>query len=436
MSPASQAAPSSEHLTEAELWSHSFYLLSTGAAVPDALYALPTVWLDRNARVPEGPNEADDAYDEWEGNAETLLTFAADCGRADVASHLLRAGVDVDRPARAGWTPLINASNRGHSEVVTLLVRAGAALDAVNNYGFSALHAACTHGHLVCAQELCVAGASRVLGPASAYQRARRRGHNKLLGWLERTTDHVSALHYVALLPPARVVALLRDGGEAELARRMPGGRTPVQLARVARAEAHAVYKRRSCDVVVDAALAIGAQRSCGRQLVSQLAGRHGEDVEQHWLSALQLLTIAAPPPLCHPNDVAGVKLAPAAPTAATSPAASPEKRPPPPGSPRQPPATATGGIVSSRPPREPPAAATLGEGKGAWALALLALVLARVVAQLVVSGDRAVGGFVACVGALFATATAPLVAVSLSQAHRKPRRNPGARRRRPPPAA
>lgn len=70
--------------------------------------------------------EAGAAMQTWPQN-RSLLCVAAQLGFEDVVTSLLEHGVEVDRPADRGWTPLIYAAACGHGMVARILVEMGGA---------------------------------------------------------------------------------------------------------------------------------------------------------------------------------------------------------------------------------------------------------------------------------------------------------------------
>eukprot|EP01049_Picozoa_sp_SAG25_P001863 SAG25_NODE_89_length_16305_cov_24.431630_3_plen_631_part_00 len=87
------------------------------------------------------------------------LWCAAGKGHTEVLQLLLGAGAAVDRPDKAGTTPLFTASENGHAAVVGALLGGGAAVGAVDMYGYTALHRAAMKGHAAVVEALAGAGA-------------------------------------------------------------------------------------------------------------------------------------------------------------------------------------------------------------------------------------------------------------------------------------
>lgn len=77
----------------------------------------------------------------------TPLHEAAKAGSAPLALLLLDRGANVDARTRSGWTPLLWASERGHANVVRLLLERGASVDASDRAGRTPLSVARASRH-------------------------------------------------------------------------------------------------------------------------------------------------------------------------------------------------------------------------------------------------------------------------------------------------
>lgn len=83
---------------------------------------------------------------DW-GGATTPLEAAALEGHVDVASVLIGARADVNRPVADGFTPLITAASTGNLEMVRTLLAAGADPRVIDDEGQSALEVATKKKH-------------------------------------------------------------------------------------------------------------------------------------------------------------------------------------------------------------------------------------------------------------------------------------------------
>lgn len=163
----------------------------------------------------------------------TPLHVASHNGHKEVMTALLAAGAAVNHPHPDRAAVLHFAAQQGHSDVVSALLEAGAKVNQCCR-GFTALHIAIHIGHAEVAKVLCSHGADRtVLEPHTGdtlQAIALRKGHTQLARWLIETAEWNSALHYIELVPPARVRSLLRSGSDP-FASNGRGGPTPVSLA-------------------------------------------------------------------------------------------------------------------------------------------------------------------------------------------------------------
>jgi hypothetical protein len=155
-------------------------------------------------------------------------------GHKEVMTALLAAGAAVNHPHSDRAGVLHFAAQQGHADVVSALLDAGARVNQ-SCRGFTALHIASHIGNAEVAKVLCSHGADRtVLEPHTGdtvQAIAVRKGHTQLARWLIETAEWSSALHYVDLVPPARLRSLLRSGSDP-FASNGRGGPTPVTLAR------------------------------------------------------------------------------------------------------------------------------------------------------------------------------------------------------------
>ena len=89
----------------------------------------------------------------------TPLHEAANNGYVDVAKLLIKAGADINKGDRIGWTPLHEAVRNGHENVANLLIEAGADINKGDGDGKTPLHLAAERGHENMAELLIEAGA-------------------------------------------------------------------------------------------------------------------------------------------------------------------------------------------------------------------------------------------------------------------------------------
>ncbi len=95
-----------------------------------------------------------------QGDGMTALHWAAERGRAEIASLLLAARADVAATTRLGdYTPLHLAARRGHTELAKLLLAARADPSAQASTGVTPLHLASAAGDRALVEALLAAGA-------------------------------------------------------------------------------------------------------------------------------------------------------------------------------------------------------------------------------------------------------------------------------------
>ena len=165
----------------------------------------------------------------------TPLYFACEGGHVRVASALLAAGAEVNQPDSDGETPLYIACMNGHINTIPTLLANGAAVDQGSDGVDTPLFAACHHGHAACARLLSSYGANRVVPFVTAEAVATRRGHTDLAAWLRASRHWSTPLHHLAVIGADRARTLLRAGADIHAAA-VPGGPTPLSLARAMRA--------------------------------------------------------------------------------------------------------------------------------------------------------------------------------------------------------
>jgi ankyrin repeat protein len=78
----------------------------------------------------------------------SALQYAAADGRQDTVVKLLDLGADVHKTDRLKWTALHRAAGNGHTETVKVLVERGADVNAHDNQFYTALHEATWCGHV------------------------------------------------------------------------------------------------------------------------------------------------------------------------------------------------------------------------------------------------------------------------------------------------
>lgn len=99
------------------------------------------------------------APDEPDAGGRTALSFAAEAGMTDVATHLVEHGALPDRPDRAQRTPLFHAALGDHAAMVEFLLDRDADPNARDKFGDTPLIAACAKGHVATAEILLARGA-------------------------------------------------------------------------------------------------------------------------------------------------------------------------------------------------------------------------------------------------------------------------------------
>src|SRR5438093_13485028 len=77
-----------------------------------------------------------------------LPYLAASAGRTDLIKKLIELKVNVNKPIKGGWTPLMIAAAEGHAETISALTEAGADVNATNALGRTALMFASSYGFL------------------------------------------------------------------------------------------------------------------------------------------------------------------------------------------------------------------------------------------------------------------------------------------------
>lgn len=87
------------------------------------------------------------------------LSEAAAGGDLEVASAILAAGADPDKPLAHGFTPLMRAAIREDTQMVRLLLEAGADYEATAQEGLTPLHVAAEAGAVEAVRTLLGAGA-------------------------------------------------------------------------------------------------------------------------------------------------------------------------------------------------------------------------------------------------------------------------------------
>jgi ankyrin repeat protein len=91
--------------------------------------------LELGSRVPD-----------FQAAAEHAMESATVRGQTEIASILIQAGFDINKPTRAGSTYLHDAALKGQRKMVQLLLDRGARLDALNLSGGTPLHDAALGG--------------------------------------------------------------------------------------------------------------------------------------------------------------------------------------------------------------------------------------------------------------------------------------------------
>lgn len=91
----------------------------------------------------------------------TPLIIASTNGYAEIATHLIEKGADVNAIGKQGLTPLIGAAMNGHADLVALLATQNTNLDQLSGmqYKENALHLAARNGYTAAIEALLKAGA-------------------------------------------------------------------------------------------------------------------------------------------------------------------------------------------------------------------------------------------------------------------------------------
>ncbi len=87
------------------------------------------------------------------GGFSALLNAAME-GHYEVAEVLIKAGAEIDRKTRYGWTPYLAAARYEQEKTLDLLLGKGANKNGVNSGRFSALHLAIFAKNLACVNRL------------------------------------------------------------------------------------------------------------------------------------------------------------------------------------------------------------------------------------------------------------------------------------------
>jgi len=94
---------------------------------------------------------------------DTLLSLAAQNGRAAICHTLLALEADVEAVDISGENSLHWASRNGHHQIAKMLLDAGLGPNVTNLSGWSALHYACCNGHTEVVEVLLASGADPTL---------------------------------------------------------------------------------------------------------------------------------------------------------------------------------------------------------------------------------------------------------------------------------
>lgn len=216
-------------------------------------------------------------------HGRSALMWACSRGLLELATLLLRHSADVNAVTTTGeCTALIAACQAGRAPIVRALLDAGAGVGFATYSGNTALHACCAQpraaGRLECAaallgaaadvnqqtrkgltpleaslaagpsvpmaQLLCAHGARRGFPTGRSAEQmaldASLRGRHSsadaahaalAADWLGRTREWVAPLHFVEVLPCARVRELLRGGADLHARAPTPGAPSPLELA-------------------------------------------------------------------------------------------------------------------------------------------------------------------------------------------------------------
>ncbi|MDO5463755.1 MAG: ankyrin repeat domain-containing protein [Akkermansia sp.] len=87
-------------------------------------------------------------------NGHTPLSSAAASGHTQCVKELIKAGADINKASNNGCTPLIWAAAKGHDECVRELIKAGSDVNRVDHTTRSALDWARLKGHTYCVELL------------------------------------------------------------------------------------------------------------------------------------------------------------------------------------------------------------------------------------------------------------------------------------------
>jgi uncharacterized protein len=124
----------------------------------------------------------------WAASTQQKLYNAAEKGELANVRKALKAGADVDKQDKDGWTALLYATMKGHQPVVQLLLSAGADPDIAGNKGETPLVGAVLSDNAGLVKILLDAGADssiKLMDGTTALDVAHKRGSTEIVSLLE-----------------------------------------------------------------------------------------------------------------------------------------------------------------------------------------------------------------------------------------------------------
>lgn len=166
---------------------------------------------------------------------------AVELGNENAIQLFLQAGVDIDLPNKAGWTPLMVAIFTSSESVANMLIDAGAKTDVQDGHGYGPLHWAAYRGFETVTRRLLQSGVPADLKSRAGLTpllQASAMGHAKTASVLleeganvnESDNDGWTPLHKAVANGYAEVVKLLMQAGADPNARHVSGA-TPISIA-------------------------------------------------------------------------------------------------------------------------------------------------------------------------------------------------------------
>lgn len=133
----------------------------------------------------------------WAASAQTKLYQAAERGDVSALRKALKAGADVDKQDKDGWTALLFAATEGQEQAVRLLLSAGADPNFAGNKGETPLLCAVMSGKATLVGALLDAGAdpkARLNSGQSALDLARLSNAQEIISLLQKVGSVSSSI--------------------------------------------------------------------------------------------------------------------------------------------------------------------------------------------------------------------------------------------------